>query len=156
MTGIAWELEDLQTIADYQFGESAGAAVFPSIDSIEIKRSRSGRPRQIHAADGRLVSLTTLGRYTLGIEGGKRLHEALDFPSYRVQMGEESEPYIRSGKNAFAKFVTGVDPQIRRGDEVLVVTGTDDLLGVGRAELNANGMRDFSTGMAVQIRHGLP
>ena len=155
MTGVSWGLIDLQTIADYQFGKPAGTVLFPTDDSIEIRRSRSGRPRQILAADGRLVSLTTLGRYTLGVEGATRLHRALKYPSYCVQVGEESEPFVRAGKNAFAKFVTDVDPDIRRGDEVLVVTSTDDLLGVGRAELNANGMQDFSTGMAVQIRHGI-
>ncbi len=156
MTGVLWEVGDLQTIADFQFGKPAGKALFPSDESIEIERSRSGRPRQIHVTHGRLVSLTTLGRFTLGLEGGKRLHETLEYPSYRVKVGTESEPYIRSGKNAFAKFVVDVDSGIRSGDEVLVVSDDNELLGVGRAELNARAMQDFTTGMAVQIRHGSP
>lgn len=154
MPASTWSLDDLRTIAEYQFGAPAGAVLFPSGESFDIDRSRTGRPRQIHASAGRLVSLTTLGRFTLGIEGGNRLHNALTYPAYRVQVGTESEPFIRDGKNAFAKFVKDTDREIRPGDEVLVVNPNDDLLGVGRAELSATGMQDFSTGMAVQIRHG--
>jgi uncharacterized protein with predicted RNA binding PUA domain len=60
--------------------------------------------------------------------------------------------------------VTNVDPDIRPGDEVLVVheqaqerelTDTDDLIAVGRAELPAGAMLAFDTGMAVKIREGI-
>jgi uncharacterized protein with predicted RNA binding PUA domain len=71
-----------------------------------------------------------------------------------VVVGEESDPFVRDGKNAFAKFVREVDPAIRPGDEVVVVTEADTLLGVGRAELWAEAMRDFDTGMAVKVRAG--
>jgi uncharacterized protein with predicted RNA binding PUA domain len=107
-------------------------------------------------ADGdRLVSYGTDGRFTLGVAGGRRLHAALDPPAYRVVVGDESEPFVRDGANAFAKFVTDVDPSIRPGDEVLVVHERGDLLAVGRAELPGPAMRDFGTGMAVKTREGV-
>ena len=85
-----------------------------------------------------------------------RLREALEFPAYRVVVGDESEPFVRDGKNAFAKFVNSVDPAVRQGDEVLIVDGDDGLLAVGRAELSASAMEDFETGMAVKVREGAP
>lgn len=146
--------EGLRAVADYQFGAGAGSALFPRDGALDVERSRSGRPRQITSDDGRVATFLTDGRLSLGVEGGRRLIAGLAVPAYRVVVGEESEPFVREGKNAFAKFVHDADPSIRSGDEVLVVTAADELLGVGRAELSAEGMLDFGTGMAVLVREG--
>ncbi|WP_299332279.1 PUA domain-containing protein [Haloplanus sp.] len=148
------ELVRLRTVADYQFGGGAGAALFPPDGDLTVTHSTGGRPRQIRTDAGRLVSYGTDGRFTLGVEGGRRLTEALDPPRARVVVGAESEPFVREGKNAFAKFVTAVDGDVRPSDEVAVVNDDGDVLGVGRAELSANAMRDFGTGMAVKVREG--
>ena len=148
-------LADVRVVADYQFGSGAGAALFAEPETIEVRRSSSGRPRQIIGPTGRLGTLGQDGRLTLGYAGGLRLFKALPAPAYRVTVGEESESFIRSGDNAFAKFVQTVDDAIRPHDEVLVVdTSGETLLGVGRADLSATGMRDFECGPAVSIREG--
>ncbi|MFB6155314.1 MAG: PUA domain-containing protein [Haloferacaceae archaeon] len=144
----------LRTVADYQFGAGAGGALFPAGETVEISRSKSGRPRQIHAGHRRLVTYGTDGRFTLGLEGGRRLVAALSPPAARVVVGDESAPFVRDGRNAFAKFVRDVDDDVRIGDEVAVVLPDDTVLGVGRAELGADAMRDFDTGMAVKVRAG--
>ncbi|MFC5366373.1 PUA domain-containing protein [Salinirubrum litoreum] len=148
------DLGPLRTVADYQFGRGAGAALFPTGEAFDIERSTSGRPRQVKADEGRLVTYTTDGRFTLGLAGGARLCSALEAPANRVVVGDESEPFVRDGKNTFAKFVDEVDPAIRPGDEVAVVHHNGDLLAVGRAELSADAMLDFDTGMAVKVRDG--
>lgn len=142
----------LRRIADYQFGRGAGSALFAG--ELRVERSSSGRPAQVHAPEGRLVSLGADGRFTLGLEGGRRLLEALDSPAVRVVVGDESEPFVREGKNAFAKFVREAGPEIRPGDEVCVVHREGNLLAVGRAELPAGAMLEFETGMAVKVREG--
>jgi uncharacterized protein with predicted RNA binding PUA domain len=153
------ERRRLRTLADYQFGGGAGRALFgggdDSGEGIVVRRTSTGRPQQVLADGDRLVSYGTDGRFTLGVAGGRRLHAALDPPAYRVVVGDESEPFVRDGANAFAKFVTDVDPSIRPGDEVLVVHERGDLLAVGRAELPGLAMRDFGTGMAVKTREGV-
>lgn len=146
---------DLRTTADYQFGRGAGDALFPAEAHLEIDYSTGGRPSQIHAPDGRLASMGTDGRFTLGFAGGRRLHDHLDAPAYRVVVGDESEPFVREGENVFAKFVDACGDEIRPGDEVMVVHEEGELLGVGRSELSAAGMRDFATGMAVMVREGV-
>jgi uncharacterized protein with predicted RNA binding PUA domain len=150
------DLRQLRTVADYQFGRGAGVALFPEEgdENLRIERTSSGRPSQVHAATGRLVTYAVDGRFTLGVEGGKRLLPALEPPTYRVVVGDESEPFVRDGKNAFAKFVRDVDPDVRPGDEVAVVDETDALFAVGRAELSADAMADFETGVAVKVRSG--
>lgn len=150
------DLRQLRTVADYQFGHGAGDALFPASESLRIDRTSSGRPSQVHADAGRLVTYAVDGRFTLGLEGGRRLLGALEQPAYRVVVGDESEPFVREGKNAFAKFVRSVDPAVRPGDEVAVVDESDALLAVGRAELSAGAMDDFRTGVAVKVRAGQP
>jgi uncharacterized protein with predicted RNA binding PUA domain len=149
------DLDALRTTADYQFGAGAGAALFPAEADPAVRHSSSGRPQQVVAPDGRVVTYGTDGRFTLGFAGGRRLLDALDAPAGRVVVGDESEPFVREGKNVFAKFVSAADPDVRPGDEVAVVHEADgDLLGVGRAELSADAMADFDTGMAVMVREG--
>ena len=143
----------LVTIADYQFGAGAGNALFTETD-FEILTSKSGRPTQIIADDGRLVTLGADGRFTLGYAGGRRLASALEPPAYRVRVGTESESFVRDGANAFAKFVHDVDPAVRPFDEVLVTARDGTLLGVGRAELSAVAMDAFDRGVAVSVREG--
>ncbi len=168
------ELARLRAIAAYQFGDGA-EGLFTGAEGVQ--RTSSGRPRQVADADGaRLVSFGTDGRFTLGVAGGRRL-QALAAPANRVAVNAESVPFVAEERNAFAKFVVGADPDIRPGDEVLVVHGgatvgegvalgggdapaetgagaAERLLAVGRAELPASGMTDFETGMAVKIRDG--
>ncbi|ADB59694.1 PUA domain containing protein [Haloterrigena turkmenica DSM 5511] len=149
-------LPELRTIADYQFGSGAGDALFPPAESLTIKRTSSGRPQQIHADDGRIVSFGTDGRFTLGLEGGRRLHAVLEHPAYRVVVDDESEPFVRDEKNVFTKFVLEAGPEIRPGDEVLVIHERGELIAVGTAELAAEAIADFETGMAVNVREGAP
>jgi uncharacterized protein with predicted RNA binding PUA domain len=148
------DVAGLRTVADYQFGRGAGPAIVPTDEPLDVERSKTGRPRQLRIDEGRLASYNTDGRLSLGVAGGRRLQATLDPPECRVTVGEESEPFVLDGKNAFAKFVTAVDDSIRPGDEVLVVREDDRLLGVGRAELSAAAMRAFETGMAVMVREG--
>jgi len=148
------ERETLRRVADYQFGAGAGRALFPPEGSLSVSHTSSGRPRQIKAAGERLATYGTDGRFTLGVAGGRCLARDFDRPRLRVVVGSESEPYVREGRNAFAKFVREADPEIRPGDEVLVEHVDGDLLAVGRASLSGDGMDDFETGMAVAVRHG--
>ena len=143
----------LTRVADYQWGAGAGAALFDNGDP-NVTHTSSGRPRQVKSDVGRLVTYATDGRFTLGIAGGKRLNDALGDGRYRVVVGDESEPFVREGRNAFAKFVTDADRDIRPGDEVLLTHERGEVLAVGRAELSGAGMLDFETGMAVFVRDG--
>jgi len=143
----------LTRVADYQWGRGAGQALFGEGDP-EVTHTSSGRPRQVIGDGGRLVTYATDGRFTLGVAGGRRLNDGLSDGRYRVVVGDESEPFVREGRNAFAKFVTAADSTIRPGDEVVVTHERGAVLAVGRAELSGGGMGEFETGMAVLVRDG--
>lgn len=144
------DLSKVRTVANYQFGRGAGEAVFP--DDVEFKRSRTGRVSQVLHDGERLATLKTDGYLTLSDAGGERLHNAFKAPRARVEFGDESVPYLRDGRNGFAKFVERVDDRIRARDEVLVTGPDDAFVTTGRAELSAFEMRDFDTGVAVLVR----
>ena len=148
---MADDISSLRTVADYQFGPGAGAALFPQTTDLSVTRTSSGRLRQIHAGEDRLGTYEQDGRIRLGIEGGRRLQDGRP-GAYRVVVGDESEPFVRDGKNVFAKFVSRADAAIRPRDEVLVEHENGHLLAVGRAELSGRGMLEFETGMAVKVR----
>jgi len=147
-------LDRLRTVADYQFGPGAGEGLFPPGEQLSTTRTSSGRPRQIRLEERRLATYGTDGRFRLSLAGGRLLREALPGGAYRVVVGSESEPYVREGRNAFAKFVREVDETIRPRDDVLVEHTDGRLLAVGRAELSGAGMLAFETGMAVAVREG--
>lgn len=146
------KLTKVRRVADYQFGRGAGEALFPDRESVGFKLSRTGRVSQVLSGGDRLATLKTDGRFTLSDAGGERLHAAFDPPRMRVEFGDESLPYLRDGRNGFAKFVERVDDEVRARDEVLVTGPGDEFVTTGRAELCAHEMRDFDTGVAVLVR----
>jgi uncharacterized protein with predicted RNA binding PUA domain len=146
-------LRRVRTIADYQFGKGAGAGLFP--DDCSFTRSTTDRIRQVLWQGVRLATIRAQdGRLTLSIEGACRLHRTLPFPAYRVTIQEDVAEFPKKGKNVFAKHVIAADREIRSGDEVLVVTGQDDLLATGAAVLSGDEMLHFKYGVAVKVRQG--
>ncbi len=147
-------LKRVRTIADYQFGKGAGCALFP--DNVEFQMSSTGRVRQILFEGKRIATVKAHdGMLTLGIAGAVRLHDFLKFPGNRVIVNSDSAPFVSKGKNAFAKHVVGSDPDIRAGEEVMVVDENDNLLATGKAVLCALEITEFKKGMAVEVRSGM-
>ncbi|NYT04755.1 MAG: pseudouridine synthase [Methanomicrobiales archaeon] len=145
-------LKRARTIADFQFGEGIGERLFP--ENVEFRFSSTGRIRYILLGGNRLATLRAGdGRLTLSIDGAERLMQAVPPPRYRVTIADEVAGFVAAGKNAMAKHVTAADPEIRVGEEVLVVSG-DALCATGTALLSGREMLAFNYGVAVQIRKG--
>jgi uncharacterized protein with predicted RNA binding PUA domain len=154
MSNANIHLNRVRIIADYQFGRGAGDAIFP--DNVEFKMSTTGRVRQILVDEKRIATVRAQdGVLTLGIEGAMRLHGFLKFPQNRVVVNSDAAPFVSKGKNAFARHVVNVDPDIRAGEEVMVVDDKDNFLATGKAVLCALEMTAFKKGMAVEIRNGI-
>ena len=146
-------LRRVQTIADLQFGSGIGEELFP--DSCRFITSRRGGVRQVLLDGRRLATLRAHdGRLTLGLAGGKRLYAALQAPNGRAMVRDDVISFIAAGKNLFCRHVTGSDPGIHAGDEVIVVDGQGKFVAIGEAVLSGYEMAEFSTGMAVSVRHG--
>ena len=146
-------LRRVQTIADYQFGSACGTGLFP--EGCTFIFSTTGRIRQVLLEGTRLATVRASdGRLTLGIEGARRLQACIPPPGYRVAVREDVAPFVAKGKNAFAKHVVTADPQIRAGDDVLVVADGDRLIACGAAVVSGTEMLAFNYGVAVRVRQG--
>ncbi len=147
-------LSRVRTIADLQFGRGTGIHLFP--DSCRFITSRRGGVRQVLLDGKRLATLRAHdGRLTLGLAGGKRLHEVLCGKTGRVEVREDVTSFIAAGKNLFCRHVVQADPDIHAGDEVLVVDQDDRFLAIGEAVVSGTEMIACETGMAVSVRHGI-
>lgn len=140
---------------DLQFGRGAARALMA--EPVKFRKSATtGRVRNVLAQGEHVVSLgASDGLATLRLPGGRRLHGAFAAPRLRVVVDEDSAPFQRDGRNAFARFVKAMDPDLRPGDEALVVDARDELLAVGRVVLNADEAASFQHGMVVIVREGV-
>ena len=142
-----------RSIANYQFNSPVGHLLFPDGCTVELSR-RTGNLRRV--LQGALVLATIRahdGRVVLTMAGAQRLHQLLPFPRLRVVVMQEVSPFISEGRSVFAKHVKKVDPELRAGDEALIVNEKNELLAVGATHLSPQEMIEISRGVAVKTRH---
>ena len=144
-------LKRARIIADYQFGRGAGTALFS--DDTTYSLSKTGRLRYLYSGKERIATVRANDNLlTLSMLGAKRLHAAFPGPRQRVVASNDAAPFVAMGGNIFAKHVLSVDPEIRAGEEVLVVDSSDSLLATGTAVLAPEEMLQIKRGLAVQTR----
>ncbi|RLE50810.1 MAG: pseudouridine synthase [Candidatus Methanomethylicota archaeon] len=152
---VSNDLYRIRKIAEYQFGIGIGNILFP--DGVIIEKSkRTGRIRRVYY-NGKLIATIRAndGHLALSIEGARRIHMGTKKPKLRVIVKSEIAEFIKKGRNVFAKHVIDADPNIRAGEEVIVVDENDNLLAVGKATLSGEEMIAFKTGIAVKVRYGI-
>lgn len=147
-------LKRVRTIADYQFGRGAGEILF--CDDVVFQLSTTKRIRQILLDNERIATIRAKdGMLTLSMKGARKLHEFIKYPGQRVTVNSDAAPFVAKGKTAFSRHVADVDPEIRAGQEVLVVDENDRLLATGKTALSALEMQAFKKGIAVDVRSGI-
>ena len=139
-------------MADYLFDKGVGPELFQ--DGIRIVKTK-GRIRQAWMCDEILCTIRASdGFIVLNKMGAELMHRALRPPRLRVTASDDAIPFVKIGKTVFAKYVAAADPEIRPGEEILVVDSRDQLLASGRALLSGGEMLAFKTGGAVAVRRG--
>ena len=147
-------LKRIRTIADYQFGRGAGEILFS--EDVAFQFSTTGRIRQILLDNERIATIRAKdGMLTLSMKGAGKLHGLIKYPGQRVVVNNDAAPFVAKGKTAFSRHVVTVDPEIRAGQEVLIVDENDRLLATGKTVLSALEMQAFKKGIAVDIRSGI-
>ncbi|MFN4133829.1 MAG: PUA domain-containing protein [Candidatus Hadarchaeales archaeon] len=146
------EFYKLLAVADYLFGKGAGKNLFP--DGIKVMKTK-GRIRQVWLGNEMICAIrATDGFIVLGRRGAELLHQAVPPPKLRVVVRKDVAQFVAGGRTVFAKHVVAADPEIRPGEEVLVVDENDRLLATGKAILSGEEMLTFKSGVAVKTRRG--
>jgi 7-cyano-7-deazaguanine tRNA-ribosyltransferase len=148
------DLEKIKSIADYQFGDGAGEALFTG--KIEIEKSKkTGKIRHIFDKKQNIVNMRASDSLLiLSKLGAKRLYSCSEGMKNKVMISNSVESFARDGKSVFSKFIVDCDENIRSNDEVLIVNEEDELLAFGKALIGAKEMNDFSVGQAIKTRKG--
>ncbi len=141
------ELLHLRAVAAYQWDWRVAHNIVRDREEYVVD-FRRGRPR--HVLLGGRVYLTLRpgdGLFSLTLESGVRVLEASEPPRYRVVVrGPEFQGSV------LAPIVVSVDPNLRPGDEVLVVDEDDRLLGVGRLRVPPRALGSLRRGEVVRVR----
>ncbi|TXT57569.1 MAG: tRNA-guanine(15) transglycosylase [Candidatus Thorarchaeota archaeon] len=147
-----WTKRKLETILAHQWNLSVS---FEEISNWEISMSKgTGKMRHIKMNDEILFTVVpTTGTLSPTYTGGKELQKLGIGRDYIVVIDDEISEYIVGGKSALAKFVTKASPNLRPGEEVLIVDSSDTLLGTGKSVLSGPEMLAMSRGVAVTTRH---
>ena len=141
-----------RAVLDVQFGKGAGDILDGKKVDI-VKSRRTGKIRNVIIDGVHALSMRAHdGRFTLRIDGGKMLTNVLAPPGMRVVVEDEPAEFAAKGNNVFSKFVKDCDPEIRPGDDVLVVNTKGELAAVGRALMTRDEMLAFKRGIAVRVK----
>lgn len=157
-TREAWDAFDRRRVratADHQFGLGAGEALFGRetqfLRSPNNEKARNCLVRGNHVASFR----PTDGLLSLRMSGGEALRRAFPSPRLRLVLDEDAAGFVGEGKNAMARFVQRADPELRPGDECLLVTPSDRLVAVGRMVLSGPEVSQVQRGVAARTRKTL-
>lgn len=138
------EQNTVRAIADYQFGDGAGDALFEDISM------QSHYPKlRVHDSEGDQLAtmVPQYGVLSFTLAGARRWVEVeSDAPTKRVEI----DAFVPHG-DVLAPGIVDADDDIRVGDEV-VIEGPK-AFGVGRAEMNGPEMAESTRGIATSVRH---
>jgi 7-cyano-7-deazaguanine tRNA-ribosyltransferase len=144
----------IRALGDYQFGKDTGKVIFEGCTG---RYARNGRLRHIFHDETLIATVRASdGIIIPSYDGAKNLLK-LTPPQNRVIVEDEEVcGFIREGKSVFAKFIIDCDPEIASGSEVIVVDTQDELVGWGRAVLDARELISFKAGVGVKTRGSIP
>ena len=141
------QLEEIvRATADFQFGSGAGKILVPENAKL------GGKPyRQIVCRIEReqiCSFIASSGSLSLTLSGAKLLA-----PLHRYWVRLDVSQV--KGGSIFAVGINEADPEIRPGDEVIIINNDDEVIAVGKSEMSGREMCELSRGRAVSIRHKL-
>ncbi|NPA86308.1 MAG: hypothetical protein GXO42_02850 [bacterium] len=140
----------IKAVLDYWYGPGVGEAVLR--EPWEVEFSPQGRLRRLYVRGELAFTFRPRDFYPVPhVLGARLLHQALPFCRRRVVVNEEQEKFVLAGKSVLCKFVLEVDPELRPGDYVLVVSRDDRLLALGQLILPPEVIKQAQRGFAAEI-----
>jgi phosphoadenosine phosphosulfate reductase len=152
---FAHDLDSLRKLVDRQFGPGTGDALIPQGEVALLNKIPALDRMDELILDGEVVG--TL-RYDIGkgfvflarTTAAKRIQDKLS--KGFVTADREAIEFLLKGLNLMAPGVSKAHPDVRAGDEVVVVDPSGRAVCTGTARMNADQMNERQKGMAVKCR----
>jgi len=144
-----WTGFQVHALLAWMYGRGVADRLAPGLRGERSRRT--GRLRRIVAEEGPCFVVGDDGLPRPTFRGGRRLLPLLPAGAGRVVVGEDAVPFVRTGRSLFARFVIGADPTLVPDASALLVTGSDELVAVGRLVLAPHEMRQLKRGVAVRV-----
>ncbi len=148
-------VEMLKAVLAYQLGKEARALLEEGEIKVRLSPA-TGRIREIYMDDELIGTIRASdGFFVPTLKGAAKLLKVLPPLKCRVVVGKEAASFVAQGRTVFCRHVVNADPEIKPGDEVLVVDTEGILVGVGKAIVNGIEMLSKKAGKAVKVRKGV-
>lgn len=141
-------------LIEYQFGKNASNA----LTDFKVEFSKKTNVlRRILSTNGDLLATIRPDDFFIipQIPLCELLLTNTEIPTNRIIAHDDVIPFILDKKSLFSKHVLEVDPDIRVGDEILIVNKQDKLIATGTAIMSAKEMKSFEQGIAVKTRRAV-
>lgn len=148
------ELRELREVAEFQFDVS-GELLIPNTILVVVSPNTNRIRLILHEGRKYLGLRSRDYRFNLYLSAGYVLNKIIPHPRLRVYVKEDYVDFIAKGGNLFCKHVLMADPNIRPGDEILVVDPRGELIAVGRARISGWELVYYNRGEGVRIREGV-
>ena len=153
------DVELIKKIADDQFGQGSGAALLPEGHIVLLNKSPS-----LDRMDEIITNGCTVAniRYDIGagwkllnrIQGAIRIGKVMT-KGY-VICDASAVQFIRESKNLMVPGIIDVHPDVKDGDEVVIVDGERNAIATGLARMSAADMVNEKRGLAVKTKWTKP
>lgn len=135
----------------FQYGEKAEGILLKN-SRMEVSK-KTGRVRRAFTGDDLLGTIRANdGVFVPTVFGANKIISKTG-NDYSVMISDDAVPFAKDGKSVFSKFVVSAGRKIRSLDEVFVVDSKKNVIACGTAILNAEDMIEFTSGIAVKVRH---
>jgi phosphoadenosine phosphosulfate reductase len=149
------DLQRMRNQIDTQFGEGCGVRLIP-LDVVVILNDIPDQDRM----DEVIVGGTVIGNYRYTIEQGYRfllkpegaLRLLPTLTRSWAKCDDEAIPFIKKGRSVLSPGISDADPLIAPGDEVVVISESGELIGVGTSKMTGSDLKDLEYGLGIRLR----
>ena len=154
---FAHDIELIRRTIDLQYGAGIGHKVIPDKKLVVLNKAPALDRRNEIILDGIVIGalffdiLHQRWKFLPKVEGARRLW--LAGCNKWVKIDEGAVDPLLKGANLLAPGVKDCDPSIQPEDDVLIITPSDEVLGVGVAKFSGETILATKRGMVVKIKH---
>ncbi len=123
-----------------------------NLKDVEIKISKTNRIKHLVKKNKIMATLRAEDNiFIISKDFAKELWERNVIKKY-VIIDKEAEEFVKNNKNVFCKFVKKTSQNIRPKDIVVILNEKREFINIGISNLTSEEMRDFTRGVAVNVK----